>query len=97
MPPGCGRVVMTQRSIGLTTSSTTEPIGDVPPDQLVLGADAVGVDDDVAPEAAPVPVADRPRASTDTRALPESWNVPSGPSHWNHSRPASSSKSAAIS
>ena len=29
MPPGCGRVVITQRSIGLITSSTTEPIDDV--------------------------------------------------------------------
>ena len=33
----------------------------------------------------------------ETRVLPESWNVPSGPSHSNHGDPASSSKSAAIS
>ena len=98
MPPGCGRVVITQRSIALTTSSHDGSDRDAVPDEALLDVDAVGLDrarcrgtgGGPTPPIVPVPM-------TDTRVLPESWKVPSGPSHSNHGDPASSSKSAAIS
>ena len=56
MPPGCGRVVITQRSMRLPTSSRASPraIGGAHP--VVL---ALAVEHDVGAETAPVPVAER--------------------------------------
>ena len=59
MPPGCGRVVITQRSIGLTTSSDGRADRDAVADERLLDVDAVGLDEHVAAEAAAVPRADR--------------------------------------
>ena len=97
MPPGCGRVVITQRSIGLTTSRIAVPRAMRRPTSA-SSAPTPSVSTRTLPRKrrrSHTPIEPVPR--TETRVAPESWNVPSGPSHSNHGEPASSSKSAAIS
>jgi len=97
IPPGCGRVVMTHRSICLTTSSSVVPMATQRPTRASSSSP---------PSVSTTTLLRNCRGSQsriavvdmiDRRVLVESWNVPYGPSQRTHGEPASSSASSAIS
>src|SRR5215216_5888738 len=96
MPPGCGRVVITQRSIRLTTSSAADP-RPTRRSSSSFSAPTTSVSTTTLPRKrrrSHEPI--EPVPSTDTRVRPESWNVSAGPSHSIQGEPGSDRKSTRL-
>ncbi len=94
MPPGCGRVVITHRSIRFTMSSVTAPMLIGCPTQPSSSEPATVTFGRKRRTSQPARVSS-PMIETCVRV--ESWNEPFGPSHRTHSSVSSCSKSSAIS